>query len=60
MSPKGRNNERERRASGSGGLISRRRRWAWQNDCRLQIKAMNSYALLEHQWFDKNGDKIII
>ncbi|MDR0667884.1 MAG: Rne/Rng family ribonuclease [Prevotellaceae bacterium] len=42
------------------GLISRRRRWAWQNDCRLQIKAMNSYALLEHQWFDKNGDKIII
>jgi ribonuclease G len=42
------------------GIISRRRRWAWQNGCHLQIKATNSYALLEHQWFDKNGDKIII
>ncbi|MDR1681091.1 MAG: Rne/Rng family ribonuclease [Prevotellaceae bacterium] len=42
------------------GLISRRRRWAWKNNCRLRIKAINSYALLEHQWFDKNGDKIIV
>ncbi|MDR2361928.1 MAG: Rne/Rng family ribonuclease [Prevotellaceae bacterium] len=44
----------------NSGIISRRRRWAWQNGCRLRIKATNSYALLEHQWFDKNGDKIII
>jgi ribonuclease G len=42
------------------GLISRRRKWAWTNGCRLRVKAMNAYTLLEHQWFDKNGDKIVI
>ncbi len=42
------------------GLISRRCRWAWKNGCRLHIKATSNFAFLEHQWFDKNGDKIVI
>ncbi|MDR1405712.1 MAG: Rne/Rng family ribonuclease [Prevotellaceae bacterium] len=42
------------------GLLSRRMKWAIENQCRLYIKAVSSYALLQHQWFDRNGDKIII
>ncbi|MDR0694121.1 MAG: ribonuclease E/G, partial [Prevotellaceae bacterium] len=42
------------------GLLSRRVKWAVQNKCRFHIKAVSSFALLQHQWFDKNGDKITI
>jgi ribonuclease G len=42
------------------GLLSRRVKWAIQNKCRLTIKAVSSFSLLQHQWFDKNGDKITI
>ncbi|MDR2802125.1 MAG: Rne/Rng family ribonuclease [Prevotellaceae bacterium] len=42
------------------GWLSRRVKWAVQNKCRFNIKAVSSYALLQHQWFDKNGDKITI
>ena len=42
------------------GFISRRFKWARKNNCRLHIKQVTAYSFLEHQWFDKNGDKIVI
>jgi ribonuclease G len=42
------------------GLLSRRVKWALKNHCRLSVKAVSSFALLQHTWFDKNGDKIVI
>jgi ribonuclease G len=42
------------------GLFSRRFKWTMQNNCRLRVQAVSSFALLQHQWFDKNGDKIVV
>jgi len=42
------------------GLLSRRLKWAMKNNCRLHVKAVSSYSLLYHQWFDANGDKIVL
>jgi len=44
----------------TSGLISRRFKWARKNNCTLRVKSVSAYSFLEYQWFDKNGDKIVI